>query len=189
MVQQQRGTGKSARRSDARCKSVTTFLLCAALLVTFEAGAAPAPIKLAVFDFELEDFSAGALSSSATPSDVTQLANVNAMVRQLFTQSGRYRLIDVGSVDEPAVKTHSLHECNGCDAGIALKLGAEQSFVGVVSRISRTEYVVRFQVRDARTGTVVADGDSGLRMGADYSWSRGAAGLIKDRLLEGRPAE
>jgi hypothetical protein len=189
MVQGQRGDGQIARRSDVRCKYVTAYLLCTALVVTFEAGAAPAPIKLAIFDFELEDFSAGASSAVASPSDVTQLANVTEKVRQLFTQSGHYTLLDVGSVDAPAVKTHRLRECNGCDAGIALELGAEQSFVGVVSRISRTEYIVRFQVRDARTGTVVADGDSGLRMGADYSWSRGAAGLIKDRLLEGRPAQ
>ena len=81
------------------------------------------------------------------------------------------------------MKAHTLRECNGCDADIALKLSAEQSFVGVVRRISRTEYTVRFQIRDARTSAVVSSEDSGLRMGADYSWSRGAARLIKDRLL------
>jgi hypothetical protein len=86
----------------------------------------------------------------------------------------------------PAARTHTLRDCNGCDAKIALKLGAEQSLVGVVSRISRTEYVVKFQVRDARTGAVVAAADSGLRMGADYSWSRGAARLIDEQLLENR---
>jgi len=45
------------------------------------------------------------------------------------------------------------------------------------------EYTVRFQIRDARTGAVVSNEESGLRMGADYSWSRGAAELVKDRLL------
>jgi hypothetical protein len=77
-----------------------------------------------------------------------------------------------------------LRDCNGCDAALALGLGAEQSFVGVVRRISRTEYTVRFQIRDAKTGTVLADENSGLRMGADYSWSRGARRLVLDRLLE-----
>src|SRR5688572_26976219 len=165
-------------------KSVIASFLCAAWLVTFAAGAAPAPIKLAVFDFELEDFSAGASSAGVAPADSAHLANVSEKVRQLFTQSSRYTLIDVGGVDAPAVKTRTLRECNGCDASIALKLGAEQSLVGVVSRITRTEYVVKFQVRDAQTGTVIAAGDTGLRMGADYSWSRGAARLIKDRLLD-----
>ncbi|HEY0938641.1 MAG TPA: DUF2380 domain-containing protein [Steroidobacter sp.] len=55
----------------------------------------------------------------------------------------------------------------------------------MVSRISRTEYVVRFKVRDTRTGAVIAAGESGLQMGADYSWSRGAAKLVKARLVEG----
>jgi hypothetical protein len=43
---------------------------------------------------------------------------------------------------------------------------------------------MRYQIRDASTGTVLSSADSGLRMGADYSWSRGAVRLIKDRLLE-----
>jgi hypothetical protein len=158
-----------------------TRLLCAGLLVIFVAGAASAPTPLAIFDFELEDFSAAAGPDSA---DAQHLANVSETVRQLFAQSGKYRLIDVSSADAPAVRNHALRDCNGCDADIALKLGAEQSLVGVVSRISRTEYVVKFHLRDARTGAVVASGDSGLRMGADYSWSRGAARLLEDRLLE-----
>jgi hypothetical protein len=61
--------------------------------------------------------------------------------------------------------------------------------VGVVSRISRTEYIIKFQLRDTQTGAVVASGDSGLRMGADYSWSRGAARLIAARLLENAPRQ
>jgi hypothetical protein len=181
MFQEQQGT--------ANCGSVITALLCAALLVTFEAAAAAAPIKLAIFDFELEDFSAGVSSADPAPSDAAHLSNVTAMVRQLFAQSGRYMLIDVDKVEAPAVKSHTLRDCDGCDAEIALQLGAEQSLVGVVSRISRTEYVVQFQVRDARTGTVVAAADSGLRMGADYSWSRGATRLIEDRLLQRRPEQ
>jgi hypothetical protein len=72
---------------------------------------------------------------------------------------------------------------DGCDAAMTLKLGAEQFFVGVAKRISRTEYTVRFAIRDAKTGAVVAEADSGLRMGADDSWIRGAVRLVKDRLL------
>jgi hypothetical protein len=143
----------------------------------------PAPIGIAVFDFELEDFSAGS-ASGQSPSDATQLASVTSEIRNLLAQSGRYELVDVAGVDADAAKAHALHDCNGCNAAIALKLGADQSFVGVVKRISRMEYTVRFLLRDARTGEVIAEADSGLRMGADYSWSRGAVRLVKDRLLE-----
>src|SRR6185295_9707504 len=97
------------------------------------------------------------------PSDATHLANVTGAVRQLLMESGQYQLIDVGNMDLADVKAHMLSKCDGCDAPIALKLGAEQSLVGVVKRISRTEYTVRFQIRDARTGDVVHSEDSGLR--------------------------
>ena len=147
------------------------------------ASAAPAPVKLAVFEFELEEYSAGAASTGETPADAKVLAGVTSDVRNLLAQSGRYRLVDVAAADAGAATARRLHDCDGCDAPIALKLGAEQSFVGVVKRISRMEYTVRFQIRDARTGAVVSKEESGLRMGADYSWSRGAAELVKDRLL------
>jgi hypothetical protein len=159
-------------------------LLGAALLLALPAAAAPAPIKLAIFDFELEDTSAGASSSGEAPSDSAQLTAVTNEVRQLLAQSRRYVVVDVSRADADAVRTHGLRDCEGCDAPAALKLGADQSLVGVVRRISRTEYMVRFLIRDATSGAVVAGADSGLRMGADYSWSRGAKRLISDRLLE-----
>jgi hypothetical protein len=152
------------------------------------ATAMPAPIKLAVFDFEQEDTSAAASSATASD-DAAQLADVTGQVRRLLTQSGRYQLIDIGSADADAVKAHSLRDCGGCDAAIALKAGAEQSLVGVVRRISRTEYTIRFRIRDANTSAIVSEGDSGLRMGANYSWSRGAVRLISDRLLESKAAQ
>src|SRR5689334_4758879 len=109
-------------------------LLCAALVVTFESHAAAEPIKIAVFDFELEDLSAGALSAGDSAADVAHLASVTDSVRQLLAHSGRYTLVDVGNAEARAAKIHTLRECDGCEAGLASKLGAEQSLVGVVSR-------------------------------------------------------
>ena len=43
--------------------------------------------------------------------------------------------------------------------------------------------MVRFQIRDARTGDVIANKATDLRIGADYAWGRGTASLIKNRLL------
>jgi uncharacterized protein DUF2380 len=148
-------------------------------------AASPTPINIALFGFELEDTSA---ATSQIPSDVAELANTTEAVRKLFDQSAHYRLVATGSGADEA-KERVLHDCGGCDAGIALKLGADQSFVGVVRRVSRTEYTIRFQLRDARTGAVIAAGDTGLRMGANYSWSRGAVRLVRDRVLEAQPRE
>jgi hypothetical protein len=158
--------------------------LCVALTGAVPARAdMTAPIAIAVFDFELEDFSPSGSPAGETPAEAGHLAEVTREARQLLAASRRYRLVDVGAADAPAATSRTLRDCGGCDAAIALEMGAEQSLVGVVRRISRTEYMVRFQIRDARTGSLVSDAKSGLRMGADYSWHRGAARLIKDRLL------
>lgn len=147
--------------------------------------ATPAPIALAVFDFELEDTTAASAGASAA-SDASYLAEVTGSVRDALGQSGRYRLVDVGSASGEAVKARALRDCDGCEAAIAQKLGADQSLIGVVRRVSRTEYTLGFQVRDARTGAVLARGDSGLRLGADYSWKRGAVRLVSERLVESK---
>lgn len=147
----------------------------------------PAPVALAVFDFELEDMTAASVGTSTT-SDASYLAEVTGGVRDALGQSGRYRIIDVGRASGEAVKARALRDCGGCEAAIAKELGADQSLIGVVRRVSRTEYTLGFQVRDANTGAVLARGDSGLRLGADYSWKRGAVRLVNDRLIEGQQA-
>jgi hypothetical protein len=169
----------------AQPRSMVAFLLCAVTFLPLSTAAStPEPVKLAIFDFEFEDMSAGASAAGMVPADGQHLAEVTRSVRDLFEQSGRYSLVDVGSTDAAEAKARTLRKCDGCDAAIAQQLGAEQSFVGVVKRITRTEYTVRYQIRDANTGVVLSSADSGLRMGADYSWSRGAVRLIKDQLLE-----
>ena len=147
-------------------------------------GDAVAPVKLAVFDFELEDFSGGAGIIAESDDDREQLRLATEAARRLLVESGRYSLVDVSDADAAEVKTHALRQCNGCDAAIASKLGADQSLLGSVNRVSRMEYAVTFQLRDARTGKLLSVQRTDLRMGANYSWNRGVAWLIKNRLLE-----
>jgi len=169
------------RRLLAAC---AVALLCGGAPWALPASAEPSPIRIVVFDFELDDFSGGAGIAGDPAADLVQLDRVTSEARRLIAQSGRYGLVDVADAENDAVKARVLRQCNGCDAAIALKLGADQSLVGVVTRISRTEYVVRFQIRDAHTGALVLARQSDLRIGADYSWNRGAAALIKSSLLD-----
>lgn len=148
------------------------------------ATAAPAAIKIAVFPFELEDFSAGAASIPPDEIDREQLRLATEEARRLIAQSGRYLLVDVGAVNEPTAKAGKLRDCDGCDAKIAAGLGADQSMIAIVSRITRTEYAVTYKIRDARSGALVDVQQTDLRMGANVAWSRGARWLIERRLLE-----
>src|SRR5260221_14762274 len=94
-------------------------------------GAAP-PIKLAVFPFELEDFSAGAAYVPPDDIDREQLRLSTEEARQLIAASGRYQLVDVSAVSDQAAKAGKLRECDGCDARIAAGLDADQSMIGIV---------------------------------------------------------
>jgi hypothetical protein len=46
--------------------------------------------------------------------------------------------------------------------------------IGVVTKISITEYTVRFRVSNAQNGELISTYSTDLRMSADYSWSRGS---------------
>ncbi|WP_316234593.1 DUF2380 domain-containing protein [Bradyrhizobium sp. SZCCHNR1020] len=140
-------------------------------------AAAHVPVRLALLPFALEDTSAAAGAVAETESDLKGLADATEAVRQLLDRSGRYRLVEVNAAAKPR------NGCDDCELRLAQELGADQSLIGVVGRISRTEYTIRFQLRDAKTGAVIATGDSGLRMGANYSWGRGAVRLVQERLL------
>lgn len=174
-------------RTDALHGRLALSACAAALLLgaapATAAGADPAPVTIAVFDFELDDFSGGAGLAGDRNADLAYLDQATSEVRRLIAASGRYSLVDVSKAGEADVKERTLHLCHGCEAAIARTLGAEQSFVGVVTRISRTDYAVRFEIRDARSGDVLRARNSDLRLGADYAWARGAASLVRTRLL------
>jgi hypothetical protein len=145
---------------------------------------APSPVKIAVFPFELEDFSGAAGYVPPDDIDREQLRLSVEEARRLIAASGRYQLIDVSAVNDQAAKAGKLRDCDGCEARIAAGLDADQSMIGIVTRVSRTEYAVTYRIRDARSGTIVAVEQTDLRMGANVAWSRGARWLIQNRLLE-----
>jgi hypothetical protein len=170
-------------------RSMTSFIALAILLAgSVIAGAAetaaPSSVKIAVFPFELADFSAAAPYVPADDIDREQLRLSTEEARRLIVESGRYQLVDTGTASEQIAKAVPLRDCNGCEAGIAAGLAADQSMIGIVTRITRTEYAVTYKIRDARSGGLVDVQQTDLRMGANVAWSRGARWLIQRRLLE-----
>jgi len=161
-----------------------TMVLAALAAAGAAETAAPSPTKMAVFPFELEDFSAGAAYVPPDDIDREQLRLSTEEARRLIAASGRYQLVDVSAVNNEAAKAGKLRDCAGCEAGIAAGLNADQSMVGIVTRSTRMEYAVTYRIRDARSGTIVAVEQTDLRMGANVAWSRGARWLIQNRLLE-----
>ena len=74
-------------------------LLGGGIPLTFQASADPSLVKIAVFDFELDDFSGGAGIAGDKAADLAQLDRATSEVRRLIAQSGRYDLVDVASAE------------------------------------------------------------------------------------------
>jgi Protein of unknown function (DUF2380) len=140
------------------------------------------PVKIAVFNLELEDVSAAASLLGKTTSSPAIMEKVSSEARRVLAQSGRYSLIDVSKADAKPVTEKSLRNCNGCEAGIALRLGAEQSLIVVVTRVSMTDYYVLIQISDCRTGKVLNRQEANFA-GGDDGWARGVRMLIKHQVL------
>lgn len=140
------------------------------------------PVKIAVFDFGLVDVSPAASLLGKTTSTTATMDEVSKQARRELAHSGRYSVIDVSKVDAKTMTGKSLRNCEGCEAGIALQLGAEQSLIGVVRRVTQTDYYVVIQIRDARTGKLLDQQEANFS-GAQDGWSSGVRMLIKHQLL------
>ena len=150
----------------------------------FASAEARPPIKLAVFDFELDDFSAGGPLAGESAEETARLRRITLQARDALAKSGLFEIVDVAAATDELVKNHWLRNCNGCDADIARRLGADMSFVGFYRKISVMEQSLQFRIRDARTGELRNVSQADLRGETDESWGRAIAWLIRHRLVE-----
>jgi hypothetical protein len=134
----------------------------------------------------LDDVSPAAALLGQTTSNEAAMQKVSGEARRMLAESGRYLLIDVSNVEAEPVRAKSLRNCDGCEADIALQAGAEQALIGVVRRVTQTDYYVLVQVRDAQTGKVLNQQDANFAGGPD-GWASGVRMLLKHQVLG--PAE
>lgn len=152
-------------------------------ILTAQATADPAPVKLALFAFELDDRSAGGGIIAQDAIDTENLTRATQEAGRMLSASGRYAIVDTSSVASEVTVAGGVLNCNGCDATLAKKLGAEQSMIGVFTRVNRTEFTLQILVRDANTSAVISNDFTGLRMGANYAWPRGVVWLMDKKIL------
>ena len=157
-----------------------------ALLAAAQGPVSAQPAKdIVVFDFEMMDSSAGAGIIAADEVDARYLAEATEVAKNYLQAQGTYKIVDTKSAAADLAQAGVLRDCKGCEARIASKLGGELAMTGIVNRISRTEYEMLISVVDAGTGAPVAAGYTGLRMGANHSWPRGAKWLMERRVMAG----
>jgi hypothetical protein len=141
-------------------------------------------LKLALFDFELDDRSAAGGVIAKDAIDAENLKKATELARQRLEASARYALVDTSPVANEIAAKGGVRACDGCEAGLGKKLGADQSMIGIIARVSRTEYTLQLVIRDASTGAILHNAFSGLRMGANYSWPHAVTSLIDNKILQ-----
>jgi hypothetical protein len=146
-------------------------------------AAEPEPVKMAIFDFELDDRSAAGGMIGPDAVDAENLKKATDEARQRLAASGRYLIVHTSGAVGELTSAAGLQGCDGCEAALARKLGADQSMIGIFARVSRTEYTLQIAVRDTKTGAILSNAFSGLRMGANYAWPRAVASLIDNKIL------
>jgi len=178
--------GKSSLAPLARIGAVAVLALSLGYLPVFaKVDPKPAPIKIAVFDFELDDQSPAAALLNQSTSTASALHKVSSDARLELAQSGKYSVIDASGTDMNTVANKSFRSCDGCEAGIARKLGADQALIGVVKRATQTDYYLWMQIRDARTGKIL-DQQAANFAGGEDGWASGARMLIRHQILAGQ---
>ncbi|MFZ0502047.1 MAG: DUF3280 domain-containing protein [Steroidobacteraceae bacterium] len=171
---------------------IAVLFLCSAATfgaISIRSSAAPTrpgAIKIAVFGFELDDQTpAAAYVGKPAPkndSSRTDLQMVTKAAREELAGSGHYTIVSVDGADAKPVKDHTLRDCGGCEAAIARKLGAQQSMIGIVRRVTQTDYYILLVIRDAKTGKVL-DSQAANFAGGDEGWASGARVLIMYQVL------
>jgi hypothetical protein len=142
----------------------------------------PAAIKIAVFDFELDDQSPAAALLNQGSSPASALHKVSSAARLELAGSGKYNVIDASGTDMNTVANKSFRSCDGCEATLARALGADQALIGVVKRATQTDYYLWMQIRDARTATIL-DQQAANFAGGEDGWASGARMLIRHQIL------
>lgn len=176
-------SGAARRRAAARTAWVTGGVLLAGIAGGAAAtGEQSSAVKIAVFNFELEDDTPSAVLLNQSDPRAATMAQASAAAREQLAASGRYSVVDVSKSDAKAVRDGMLRRCNGCEADIARQLGAEESLVGIVRPITQTDYYVLVVIRDARSGKVLDEQEANFA-GDQTGWPSGVRMLIKHQVL------
>jgi hypothetical protein len=160
-----------------------TAVLYGALAASVAMGGAE-PARLAVFDFELIDTSLQGEIEGVDPADQARLRMIEAELRARLAESDRFELVDTAPVADQIDAAGVLWSCNGCELGIAERLGADLALVGWVQKVSNLILNLNVVIRDTSTREQVFATSVDIRGNTDEGWRHGIRYLLENRLLK-----
>lgn len=174
-------------RPELDLSDLPSIFLCSALTL-FAAGHAVNPAKaaerVAVFPFELLDSSQDdELYPKVRPEETERLARLTEELKARLAATNRYEVAALDSLAAELQKAAPLFKCNGCEADLAKKSGADVAMLGLVQKFSDTLLSVNIEVVDAKSGKVAAVYSAGVQGNTEEAWMRAMRYIVKNKIV------
>jgi Protein of unknown function (DUF2380) len=161
-------------------KRLISALLFAALGLLAAPGVRAEPAQTAaVFDAVLINSS----PLPTTPEDTARMTKFTAQLKQALEKSGRYRAIDLASIEKDIDAVRDITDCNGCEADLAKKAGAQVAVVAWVQKVSSLILNMNIRIVEAKTGVALKGGSIDIRGDDDQTWGRGLKYLLAEHVF------
>jgi hypothetical protein len=158
--------------------------LCVAIALS-AAATAQAATKAVIFPVELIDASLEGELSGPRADEADRLILATAELRRLAAREPGYEVLDLSRIKPELDSAAPLYKCNGCETGLARKLGADVAVTATVRKISNLVLVFDIQVRNVASGNLTRAYRVELRGNTDESWLRGVRWLVARGLSGG----
>jgi hypothetical protein len=146
----------------------------------FAMRAEPAPPKIVVFDFYLDNTSLEPTSDA----EKARIARISDELRVRLQKSGDYNVIDEKLAEKQLSDVVWIGHCNGCELPVAQKAGAQLVAYGWVQKVSDLILNLNIVIEDAKTGEHIKGGSIDIRGNTDETWDRGVRYLIEEHVLQ-----
>lgn len=138
--------------------------------------------RVAVFPFDIRDISQEMeFVPQYQEADLERLKLVAGELRKLLAADERYEVVDLTPFAEEVEAASPFKNCNGCEADIAKKAGAELAVTGVAEKLSDALISLQVFGRDAETGKVTKSMSAEIRGNTDELWLHGIRYLWRNR--------
>lgn len=138
--------------------------------------------RLLILDFEIVDTSGEPVDQRAE--HARRLAAARDAIEAGLAASGAYDVVDrsiiQGDLDQILKQTY-IRTCNGCEAALARKAGADLVMTGVVNKVSTLILSMGVSITRASTGALIYRQGFDFRGDNDQSYAR-AAKFFTDRI-------
>lgn len=168
-------------------RTVAIYLMLIGLAqASFASGAA----KTAIFPFEMViEQQMGSVGLPPVPNEAerSRLELVTEELTRLLKETGKYEPLDLSSVNSDIEERSPFNTCDGCEAEVAKKAGAELSVLGVVHEATAVLLNVSIFVRNTGDGTLRNSMAVSIHENDDKGWLRAVRWLVKNRLSDQEP--